>query len=232
MVQYHSIVRGAFVLSLNVLATQSKTLPNTYIVQLSDASNIDSFPSSALSYGYTIRHRYNSPGLFTGVSLSLANPNNASNVVLSEELRQLPGVVSVYNVPTIMPPKMTSSVAPRADPSSPYEEYPSPAPMTPIVGTRDSHLASALEMTGVDRLHALGIKGKGMKIAFLDTGVDYRHPALGGGFGPGYKIAGGYSFINDAGQLANSSDPFADCLQGVGGHGTHVSGRIYISCTL
>ncbi len=43
---------------------------------------------------------------------------------------------------------------------------------------------SAHKMVGIDKLHAAGIKGKGMKVAIIDTGVDYRHPSLGGGFGP------------------------------------------------
>lgn len=225
MVHYRDIVLGAFLWSLSLVGAQARSLPNTYIVQLSDSSIIDSFLPSTFLHNYTIRHRLNSPGLFTGVSLSLANPGNASDGVLSTELSKLPGVVSVFNVPSITPPRVTTVVASRADSTSPYEEYSSPPPMIPVVGTSDSHLSSALEMTGVDKLHALGIRGKGMKIAFLDTGVDYRHPALGGGFGEGFKIAGGYSFINDAGELANSTDPFADCLFDVGGHGTHVSGE-------
>jgi hypothetical protein len=51
--------------------------------------------------------------------------------------------------------------------------------------------ASTLKMAYVDKLHALGIKGDGMKIRIVDRGVDYYHPSLGGGFGPGFKIAGG-----------------------------------------
>ena len=30
-------------------------------------------------------------------------------------------------------------------------------------------------------------------------GVDYMHPDLGGGFGPGFKVAYGYDFVGDAG---------------------------------
>lgn len=77
-------------------------------------------------------------------------------------------------------------------------------------------------MGGVDKLHALGIKGKGIKIGIIDTGVDYRHPSLGGGFGPGFKIAGGWAFTADNGSSINSPDPLTIC--GGGGHGTHVSG--------
>lgn len=35
-------------------------------------------------------------------------------------------------------------------------------------------------MTGVDKAHAAGIKGKGIKIGIIDTGVDYRHHFSGG----------------------------------------------------
>lgn len=36
----------------------------------------------------------------------------------------------------------------------------------------------ACEVTGVDRLHDLGIYGKGVKIAIVDTGVEYTHSAV------------------------------------------------------
>ena len=60
-----------------------------------------------------------------------------------------------------------------------------------------------------------GTRGSGVVVAVIDTGIDFRHPALGGGFGPGYKVAGGYDFVND------DSDPMDDH-----GHGTHVAGII------
>ncbi|CAF3054778.1 unnamed protein product [Rotaria sp. Silwood2] len=51
------------------------------------------------------------------------------------------------------------------------------------------------------------------------------HPALGGGFGPGYKFRFGYDFVGDYYSGDNTpvpdSDPY-DC----NGHGTHVSGTI------
>jgi subtilisin family serine protease len=56
------------------------------------------------------------------------------------------------------------------------------------------------------------ITGKGVKIAIIDTGVDYTHPDLGGCYGVGCKVAGGYDFIN------KDNDPMDDQ-----GHGTHVS---------
>ncbi|MBP9019146.1 MAG: S8 family serine peptidase, partial [Bacteroidales bacterium] len=57
------------------------------------------------------------------------------------------------------------------------------------------------------------LDGTGMVIAIIDTGVDYKHPDLGGGFGPNYKVIGGYDFGD------NDSDPMDE-----NGHGTHVAG--------
>jgi subtilisin family serine protease len=62
----------------------------------------------------------------------------------------------------------------------------------------------------------LGIaSAKGVRIGIIDTGIDYLHEALGGGFGANFKVRGGYDFVN------NDSDPMDD-----NGHGTHVAGII------
>ncbi|KAH8593013.1 peptidase S8/S53 domain-containing protein [Bisporella sp. PMI_857] len=57
---------------------------------------------------------------------------------------------------------------------------------------------SVHHMTGVDTLHASGIRGSGIKIGMIDGGIDYYHPGLGGGFGPGFKVAGGYDIVGDS----------------------------------
>ncbi|CCE32600.1 probable subtilisin-like serine protease [Claviceps purpurea 20.1] len=45
-------------------------------------------------------------------------------------------------------------------------------------------------MTQVDRLRAKGITGKGVKIAVIDSGIDFTHPALGNGcFGKGCLVS-------------------------------------------
>src|SRR5215212_188387 len=60
-----------------------------------------------------------------------------------------------------------------------------------------------------------GVTGQGVKVAVIDTGIDYTHTDLGQCFGAGCKVAGGYDFVN------NDSDPRDD-----NGHGTHVAGII------
>ena len=67
--------------------------------------------------------------------------------------------------------------------------------------------------TGVDRRSARAATG--VTVAIIDTGIDYTHPALGGGFGPGFKVIGGWDFVN------NDADPMDDA-----GHGTHVAGIV------
>src|SRR5881628_649832 len=57
------------------------------------------------------------------------------------------------------------------------------------------------------------VTGAGTSIAIIDTGVDYNHPALGGGFGPGHKVVAGYDFVD------NDTDPMD-----TDGHGTGVAG--------
>jgi len=62
---------------------------------------------------------------------------------------------------------------------------------------------------------SLGSRGHGVTVAIIDTGIDYMHPALGGGIGANFKVKGGWDFVN------NDADPFDD-----NGHGTHVAGIV------
>lgn len=67
---------------------------------------------------------------------------------------------------------------------------------------------------GVKRIDAGDVhsynKGSGIKIAIIDTGIDYTHSDLDANSNPALR---GYDFVS------NDSDPFDD-----NGHGTHVSG--------
>jgi len=67
---------------------------------------------------------------------------------------------------------------------------------------------------GADYPHDLGFNGNGIKVAVIDTGVDYSHPDLFG-FGPSGKVVGGYDFIE------NDDSP-----TDTNGHGTEVAGII------
>jgi subtilisin family serine protease len=122
------------------------------------------------------------------------------------KLAQLPGVANLY-------PVVSFSV-------------PEPTIAKPNLGT-------AITMTGADIAQSgLGLTGEGMKVAVMDTGIDYDHPDLGGCFGTGCRVEYGWDFVGDAYNADPSSPSYNpvpapdddpdDCQ----GHGTHVAGIV------
>jgi subtilisin family serine protease len=94
-------------------------------------------------------------------------------------------------------------------------------------------LATAIKQTGADiAQNQLGFTGAGVKVAVMDTGIDFDHPDLGGCFGPGCRVAFGYDLVGDDFNADDTSPSFQpiphpdaipdDC----NGHGTHVSGIV------
>jgi len=63
-----------------------------------------------------------------------------------------------------------------------------------------------------------GLDGTGQTIAVIDTGIAFDHVALGGGFGAGHRVVGGYDFAED------DANPYDDGPTGF--HGTSVAGII------
>jgi len=123
------------------------------------------------------------------------------------KLERIPGVKALYPVVTISLP------GPEAN----------PAP----------DLSTALAMTGADVAQSeLGYTGDGVKVAVVDTGVDYDHPDLGGCFGPGCRVVKGWDFVGDTfnadpSSLAYNPTPAPDSdPDDCNGHGTHVSGIV------
>lgn len=100
-------------------------------------------------------------------------------------------------------------------------------------------------MTQVNKLRDEGIVGDGIKVAIVDTGVslathmcvrvyihvyivltrpimiqiDYKHPALGGCFGPGCLVSFGHDLVGDDYTGANTGVPDDDPMD-CQGHGT------------
>jgi minor extracellular serine protease Vpr len=97
----------------------------------------------------------------------------------------------------------------------------------------DPQLATALAMTGADIAQSeLGYTGAGIRVAVMDTGIDYDHPDLGGCFGPGCRVAVGWDFVGDAfnadpGSASYNPVPVPDPdPDDCNGHGTHVAGIV------
>ncbi len=101
-------------------------------------------------------------------------------------------------------------------------------------------LSTTVPHIGAATLHGLGVDGSGVRVAVLDTGVDYTHKNLGGpgttaayaaayanpnaiepGTFPTAKVVGGFDFVGEVwpgGPLAPDPDPID-----ANGHGTHVA---------
>ena len=81
-------------------------------------------------------------------------------------------------------------------------------------------LADAHDLTGLSQARAeYGLTGSGQTVAVIDTGIAYNHVALGGGFGAGYRVVGGFDFSDE-----RDNDPYDDGPYG--SHGTPVAGII------
>jgi len=80
----------------------------------------------------------------------------------------------------------------------------------------EAYLEKSISIIKADSVwNQFGVDGDSIIIAIIDSGIDYLHPALGGGFGAGFKVIGGYDFVR------NDNDPIDDY-----GHGTHVAGIV------
>jgi minor extracellular serine protease Vpr len=94
-------------------------------------------------------------------------------------------------------------------------------------------MATALAMTGADiAQNDLGLTGQGIRVAVMDTGIDYDHPDLGGCFGAGCRVETGWDFVGNSFN-ANPGSPAYDPVAVPGpdpddcnGHGTHVAGIV------
>ncbi len=60
-----------------------------------------------------------------------------------------------------------------------------------------------------------GLDGRGQTVAVIDSGVAWDHVALGEGYGPGYRVVGGWDFAE------NDANPYDDGPAGY--HGTHIA---------
>ncbi|MGG0175948.1 S8 family serine peptidase [Gottfriedia acidiceleris] len=167
---------------------------------------------------YKISHEYKNA--FNGVSIKI--PANKIKALLKSK-----AVKAIYSNLTVQSEKPTSEATPSKEAA--------------VHG-----MAAENNFLNVNKLHAEGYTGKGIKVAVLDTGVDYNHPDISPAY-KGYRAqpgvdpktinpnsVKGWDFIdNDADPMETTyadwvkagkpvSDPSAYYTE----HGTHVSGTI------
>ncbi|KAK0388929.1 hypothetical protein NLU13_2506 [Sarocladium strictum] len=192
-------------------------VPGAYILELESAEDTAQVSSDVQNHG-TVRMELNYK-LFKGVSVVLNDVEKADETVM-KIAEANPAVKNVWPLQTYSIPKpkvewigkpnfQSSDLKKRQDGSN---------------GTVESFAPHV--MTQIDKLHEKGVKGKGIKIAVIDTGIDYTHPALGNGcFGKGCIVVEGHDFVGDNYTGSNTPVPDNDPMD-CGGHGTHVAGIV------
>jgi len=79
------------------------------------------------------------------------------------------------------------------------------------------HLSESVPLIQANSVHSLGIRGNGVRIAIIDTGIDTDHPDFSTAT-PGDRIVAQNCFLTGA------SCPSPNVAEDGNGHGTHVSG--------
>ncbi|KAG9048749.1 hypothetical protein FS837_012112 [Tulasnella sp. UAMH 9824] len=210
-----SAVSAAVDLSSIKRVSSANIVPGAYIVEL-DKPNALGRRSVVTAHSalyrslnergasWDLRQEYDAEDVFTGVSL---------NVKSDKDLKALAEVPHVKSIKPVF-------IHPRPKPVSFYQPTGKNDPKLPP-DTFSTHV-----MTGVDKLHAEGYTGKGIKVAVLDTGIDYLHPALGRGFGKKFKVSHGYDFVGDAYTGENTLSQIKTQWTVKAVNGTHVAGII------
>ncbi|KAF2149039.1 subtilisin-like serine protease PR1C [Myriangium duriaei CBS 260.36] len=195
-------------------------VPGAYIVEFADTHDVDGFYAKLGAAGQAVEHRMDLKyDLFKGVSFRLKDTEDEETA--AKKIEELPEVKKIWPVRTFPVPR--DQVIWRGDSRTPM---PSSALYKRQDGGNATDNFSTHVMTQVDRLRADGIRGKGIKIAVIDTGTDYKHPALGGCFGPGCLVSFGRDLVGDGYNGQNIPVPDADPYDNCEGHGTHVAGII------
>ena len=93
------------------------------------------------------------------------------------------------------------------------------APLSHTATTVSASSPSYDPVGDLEYIHeVLGFSAAGQTIAIIDSGIAYDHYALGGGFGVGHRVVGGWDFAE------NDADPYDDGPLGY--HGTHIAGIV------
>ncbi|WP_374565067.1 S8 family serine peptidase [Ideonella sp.] len=209
------VVGGVHAAQLQSVPAKAAEQTNHWFVEFNSVPTIEgaklatvraekaAFRKAAQAAGIKFKESHSFDVLFNGVSL-VAGPAERAKIA------RLPGVKAMYPVEVIQAPKPIRQL-----------------------GDEQPQLDTALAMTGADVLQAQGIKGEGIKVGIIDTGVDIDHPALGGNGTPGStpfpssRVKYGYDFVGDAYDAVTNPFPVPDeNPDDCAGHGTHVAGIV------
>ncbi|RKP26967.1 peptidase S8/S53 domain-containing protein [Syncephalis pseudoplumigaleata] len=195
----------------NIIATNTNVVSeNILLIEIDDVGNNRALQQAAMRAsmmmaGISFRPRLSFTRLMNAFSVD-APPSSI------EKIRGMDGVLAVWTLQSINSPQVTT--------------------MTSVNQLDDIH-----KDTGVKELHnqqqqqqqrqqERQLDGQGIRVGIVDSGIDYTHPALGGCFGAGCRVAYGYDFVGDDFRGMGTQKPDADPRDTCNGHGTHVAGII------
>ncbi|CAN8096671.1 unnamed protein product [Discula destructiva] len=195
---------------------ETNIVPGAFIVEYEDGVDIDEHLASIHDVAAP-RMKLNHT-LFKGVSIQMhdvATPSQHMRLMRSNPVIKNIWPLGMYSVPTH---QVHWTAGDHAVIKGPDEGITKARQQT--ADTYSPHI-----MTQVDKLRNQGFAGKGIKVAVVDTGVDYLHSDLGGCFGPGCLVSFGFDLVGD--DYTGANDPVPDLYPfDCEGHGTHVSGII------
>jgi len=196
-------------------------IPNTYMIELKHGADMKSCIQSVKKSWKASKHHQDTDihermtiesEYFTGFSFSVSSDNKLDTFEAPE------AALRIFQMHQIPKP-------------APVQGSP---PSTVSENDAENQIISH-DLTGVSDVHnQFKNFGRGVKVAIIDTGVYYLHPALGGCFGKGCKVGFGRDLVGDAydgsiSSIVADDDPLDDCSSG--SHGTHVAGIIAANTT-
>ncbi|RCI13997.1 hypothetical protein L249_7991 [Ophiocordyceps polyrhachis-furcata BCC 54312] len=204
------------------LVNATSTISNAYLFELEDGTDVEEFASTVKAdFKAGIRRVLDYP-IFKGLSVEFADESRVNEVAALPRIRKMWEVEELHMQDGVD----AKDISPLDDqPQGKHDEQPIRRSLhdgallerravsnKTVMGPNAHHVSMQ-----IDQLHKKGITGKGSKIAVIDTGVDYTHPALGGCFGPGCVISFGADLVK------GEATPM-DCSSN--GRGTFVTGLI------
>ncbi|PMB65349.1 Thermophilic serine proteinase [Beauveria bassiana] len=208
--------------ALDAQGAPANVATSAFILECQSSQNLDPVVKAVEAQGGEIGRQFDSK-VFYGVSVRLHNSTLTTN-----QMENMPGVTKVWPIEAEKQQVELQPVQSPGQRSGPQR--------------RDTSSSWNHIMTQIDKLHAAGFTGSGIKIGIVDTGVslssaydrekkkmrkgdfladtviqlNYTHPAFGGCFGgDNCRVVAGDNFSKDG----NKGDPM-DCH----GHGTAVAG--------
>ncbi|KAJ3218460.1 hypothetical protein HDU67_005556 [Dinochytrium kinnereticum] len=208
---FAAVIAGASAAVSEIRQTGPDSIKNTFLIEvdskIDDASGYvktflkeQGLNDEDVTVRTTIHNNY-----FNGVSIAINPTHDVEDII-----KAIPAASNVFNVHRVRRPKIIKLAEGESLPAWKPE--------------------GIHALTGVNTVREkLGLTGKGIKVAVIDTGVDYKHAALGGCFGPGCRVSFGYDHVGDTYSADNpvaieDADPMDDCSDG--SHGTHVAGIV------